>query len=386
MSNIVSKKRVYLDYSASAPINGEILDLYVKNSQIFANPSSIHDSGYNAKNILDESRLKIARMAGCQPREVIFTSSGTEANNLSILGTARANKAFGRHVIMSSIEHASIRNLKPVLEGEGFEVSVLPVSSAGLVDIDELLKLIRKDTILVSVIYVNNEVGVVQNIRKIGSELRGLRSQNQSSHFPIFHTDACQASALLNIHAGDLSLDLMTLNSSKVGGPKGVGCLIKRGNINLEPLIYGGDQEFGYRAGTENIAGISSFALALEKAQENRASEYERLNKIREKAIELLNQNFSDIYIFDSKFQAPHILAFALPNQDGEKLVLQMSQAGFDISSGSACSVGREPISHVVKALNLPTEYQRGVLRLSFGNGTTEEDISKFVETLAKSC
>jgi len=386
MSNNDESKRVYLDYASSTPMDQEVLDLYVKNSRYFANPSSIHDSGYNAKKILEDSRQKIAKIAGCQARDIIFTGSGTEANNLAILGTARANRVFGRHIIMSSIEHASIRNLKPVLEQEGFEVTELPVSSNGLIDIENLKSLIRQDTILISIIYVNNEIGVVQNIRKIGAELRQWRADNKSTNHPIFHTDACQASGLFNINSGDLNLDLMALNSSKVGGPKGAGCLVKRGGIKLEPLIYGGEQEFGYRAGTENVAGISAFALALEKAQEDRASEYERLVIIRKKAIELLSANFKDIKIIDFRSQSPHILAFSLPNEDGESLVIKMSQVGFDISSGSACSVGREPVSHVVQALKTTPEYERGFLRLSFGRMTTTEDILKFVETLAKLC
>ncbi len=383
MSN--NPERIYLDYAAATPMDRESFEVYERVSRETAgNPSSIHESGRIAKKTLDEARATVARIAGSQPREVVFTASGTEANNLAILGLARAYKQFGRHIIVSAIEHASVLKTAEYLEEhEGFEVTRVPVNSAGIVSLENIKNVIRPDTILISVMYVNNEIGSIQPIRKIGTMVREIRKNGFNTHLPIFHTDACQASPYFSLHYGDLNVDLMTINSSKVYGPKGVGCLVKRGSVELSPIMYGGDQEFGYRPGTENMPAISAFAYALEKAQGIREEESLRLTELRARAIEKISAAFPEAIILgDIKTSAPHILALALPDLDGERTVIELSQQGFDVSTGSACSVGKEPVSHVVRALELSREYERGVLRLSFGRETLNDDIRAFIKVL----
>ena len=264
-------KKIYLDYASTTPIDPMILKSMLPYFDMkYSNPSSMYESGRMAKSVIDESRKKIAKCINCKPDEIIFTGSGTEADNLAILGIARAYRDRGNHIIISSIEHKAISEPAKQLEKEGFEITVLPVDKTGTIDIKQVIASIKKETILISIMYANNEIGTVEPIKELAIAIKNHRGVNT---FPLLHTDACQAAGYLSIDTDRLGIDLMTLNSSKIYGPKGIGMLYKRSGIKINPIISGGEQERNLRAGTENIALIHGFADALVKAYDNKEKE-----------------------------------------------------------------------------------------------------------------
>ncbi|HHP51194.1 MAG TPA: cysteine desulfurase NifS [Moorella mulderi] len=371
-------RRIYLDHSATTPVRPEVREAMEPflGPTAFGNPSSVlYSWGREARRAVEEARSKVARLIGAQPEEIIFTSGGTEADNLALLGVAWAHRERGRHIITSSIEHQAVLQPLKYLEGQGFEVTYLPVTPEGLVEVEQLSRALRKDTILVSVMYVNNEIGTIQPIEEIGrlARERGI----------IFHTDAVQAAGKIPINVEKLSVDLLSLSAHKIYGPKGVGALYVRKGVDLHPLLFGGGQERGIRPGTENVPGIVGMGRAAELALQEMDKEMPRLQALRDKLVKGVLGRIEDLVLTGHREKRiPNHASFCFAHVEGESLLVELDCKGVAASSGSACSTGEAGPSHVLLALGLPPELAHGSLRLTLGRDNTEEDIDYVLEVL----
>lgn len=378
-------KPIYLDYAAATYIDPRVLKKmvpYLKGN--FGNPSSLHLIGRNTKTAIEGARSVIAGILNVEPSEIIFTGSGTESDNLAIFGVAKAYKSFGNHIIVSKIEHKAVFEAAKKLGKEGFEITYLDVDSKGLIKLSEFKKILRKDTILVSIMYANNEIGAVQPITKISKIIRNFRKKHNSI-FPIFHTDACQAAGALDLKINKLETDLMTLNSSKIYGPKGIGCLYKAEKIKLEPLIVGGGQENGMRAGTENTALIVGFAEALKLAEKLRVKESRRLKKLRDYFIKRILKEISNSRLNGHLIKRlPNNVNVSIGGVEGESLMLMLDREGIFASTGSACTSESLEPSHVLLAIGLLSEMAHCSLRFTLGRKTTKSDIDRVLKILPK--
>ena len=390
--NNKNKKLVYLDYAATTPLDSEVkkeMDFVFEN--IYGNPSSLHSKGYEAKVALDGARERIAKILNVRADEIIFTSGGTESDNLAILGYARANKnKEGKsHIIASVIEHHAVLESYHKLEYEGFDVTYLPVNKDGIVDLEEFKKALRLETILVSIMYANNEIGTIQPVKDISKIIAEFNKKNDSNI--IFHTDACQAAGFLDLNVKNLGVDMLTLNAGKIYGPKGTGLLyIKkslpaggRQGVKLEPIFYGGGQEFSMRAGTENIASITGLAKALEMAQHSKEKESQRLLKLRDYLIDKILKEIPKARLNGSREKRlPNNVNISFAAIEGESLILYLDQAGICASTGSACTSKSLEPSHVILAIGQPHEVAHSSLRLTLGKHTTKEDLDYVLEVL----
>lgn len=381
-------RKVYLDYAGTTSLNPRVKRTILSCLDVFGNASSIHAVGRRSKKILEDSRQKVARVLNARPEEIVSTGSGTESNNLAVLGIARAYKKHGKHIVTSKIEHHAVLRACQYLEkNEGFKVTYLDVGSNGIVDPKKVLKAIRPTTILVSIMYANNEIGTIQPIAQIAKALNNYRRNRKESiyQFPFFHTDACQAAGALNLNIRELGVDLMTLNGSKIYGPKGTGCLFVRRGLDLQPQILGGDQERGLRAGTENTALIAGFAQALEIADRGKDKESKRLEMLRDFTIsEILKKITNSRLNGDAVSRLPNNINISFDSLDGEMLLLALDQKGIQISTGSACtSTSTEP-SHVLRALGLRDDLAKGNIRITLGRQTTKKDVDYVLKILAQ--
>lgn len=373
---MMNKKTIYLDYSATTPIDQDVLSKMLPYfGKEYANPSSMHSSGRKAGQIISQCREKVAKIIGSKPHEVIFTGSGTESDNLAILGVARANRSHGNHIIISSIEHKAVLESAHQLEKDGFKISIIPVKSDGLVDVDALIEQITERTILVSVMYANNEIGTIEPIKEI-SDLILKWKLLKNTQFPFFHTDACQAAGALSIKVDGLCVDLMTLNGSKIYGPKGIGILYKKSNIMIEPLIVGGEQERNLRAGTESLPLIFGFTEALIKTDKIKEKEGKRLKILRDYFIKSLLKNIPKLIVNGHLvYRLPNNVHISIPNIEGESVLLMLDKMGIEASTGSACSAYDLRPSHVLLAIGQTSEFAHGSIRFSLGRDTTKKDI-----------
>lgn len=376
-------REIYLDTAATTPCDPRVLKAMAPFwSKIYGNPSSFNDAGRRAKKALDEARKKIARLLGAKNQEIIFTSSATEANNLTIFGIARANPKL--HIITTSIEHHSV--LEPIkeLEKEGFKTTYLPVNKEGIINLEDFKKALKPETALVSIIYANNEIGSVQPIKKIGKIIKEFKKITGPLYF---HVDASQAVAFLDINPNNLGVDLMTLSSHKIYGPKGIAALYVRRNTEIKPLIFGGGQEWGLRSSTEAIPLIVGFAKALEVNQKLKIKNQEYQKELRDYFINGLKKTFPKIKVNgpkERKDQAPHIINAVFPDVENEQLLLQLDKYGVRASAGSACaSRGIEP-SHVLTAIGLSKEEARSSIRFSLGRETNRTDLDYVLKILPK--
>lgn len=378
MENNIPYKEVYLDYAATTPLDPAVLEkMKPFLEKEFGNPSSIYSIAQKAKHALDNARITIANILGCYPEELIFTSGGTESDNLAILGVARANANKGKHIITTAIEHHAVLHPCRALEKEGFKVTYVPVEPNGIVDPEKIKLAVREDTILISIMYANNEIGTIQPIAKIGRlcKKRGIP----------FHTDACQAAGTLPLNVDKLHLDLMTINGGKIYGPKGIGLLYIRKGVNIQPIMYGGEQERRIRPGTENVAGIIGLAEALRRAQENSEKENERLIELRDYMIKEIEARISKVIVNgDREMRLPNNVNVSILDIEGEALLLRLDMVGVAASSGSACTSGSLDPSHVILALGHPYEIAHGSLRFTLGKETTKKDIDYVLEVLPK--
>ncbi|MFH1346679.1 MAG: cysteine desulfurase family protein [Spirochaetota bacterium] len=376
-------KQVYLDYAAATYIEPAVLKkMRPYLGEFFGNASSLHSLGQISKNAIEKSRRETAGILGVSPEEIIFTGSGTESANLAIFGIARANKKFGNHIIVSKIEHKAVLESAKALEKEGFKITYLNVDKNGIIKLDELKKALNKKTILVSIMYANNEIGTIQPITEISKIIRNFKGEKS---LPFFHSDSCQAAGVLSLGVKNLGVDALTLNGSKIYGPKGVGCLFLNKNIKIEPIIVGGSQENNLRAGTENPALIVGFAEALKLAEKMRIKESRRLTALRDYFIKNIFKSIKDCQLNgDVKKRLPNNINLLFSGVEGEALILRLDLHGIFASTGSACTSSDFTVSHVLSALGIKKELVHNSLRLTLGRKTTKENLDYVLKTLSR--
>lgn len=369
-------KTYYFDNSATTPLSKEVIDsmlpfLFEK----FGNPSSIYSVGKEAKKGIEFARESVAKVLNADSKEIYFTGSGTEADNWAIKGVAYANGEKGKHIITTNIEHHAVLHTCQYLEKHGYEVTYLPVEKNGILDPKKVKDAIREDTILVSVMFANNEIGTLQPIAEIGKIARekGI----------YFHTDAVQAIGNIEIDVNKMGIDLLSLSAHKFNGPKGVGALYIRKGVKIENLIHGGGQENRMRAGTENVASIVGLGKAIELATEDIVGKTKYLTTLREKTIEYILENIPHTIINgDRERRLPGNINVCFEYIEGESILLLLDSLGICASSGSACTSGSLNPSHVLLAIGLPHEIAHGSLRLSFSKENTEEEVDFLLEKL----
>ena len=370
---------IYLDNSATTPLNEEVLkEMEPYFCEYFGNPSTLYSLGQKSKEALEEARKRVADAINAKPEEIIFTSGGSESDNLAIKGIAFKNQEKGKHIITSEIEHPAVKETLVFLESIGFEVTYLPVYGDGIVKIVDLKKAIRDDTILITVMHANNEIGTIQPIAEIGkiAKEKGI----------IFHTDAVQTFGKIPVDVEELGVDLLSLSSHKIYGPKGVGALYIRKNTKLVPQIHGGGQERGLRSGTENIPGIVGFGKAAEMASENQKRDYDYLIQIRDGIIDKVLEEIPASYLNgDKEKRLPNIINFRFSAIEGESLILLLDAKGINSSTGSACSSKNLKASPILKALGLEDVDVHGSLRLSLGLENSIEDVDVVAEAIKES-
>jgi cysteine desulfurase len=364
-------KRIYMDHSATAPMAPQVLEAMLPYfSEKFGNASSLHSFGREAKEALEECREKVAGLLGADPEEAIFTSGGTESDNLALKGIAYGSreKGLGNHIITTAIEHPAILETCRKLENQGFSITYLPVTREGLIDLEVLESAIRKETILISVMHANNEIGTIQPLEDIGKIAKEKEIY--------FHTDAVQTAGKIPIDVQKMELDLLSISAHKLYGPKGIGALYVRKGTRLDSIIQGGGHERNLRSGTENIPGIVGLAKAAELAQQDMMIESERLLRLRDRLAGLVLDQVKDAWINGTMTQRlPSNLNFGFRYVEGESLLMFLDSKGIAVSTGSACSSHKLEPSHVLMALGLPAEECHGSLRITMGRSNTEEDI-----------
>ena len=367
--------KVYMDYAATTPVDPRVLKaMRPYFSQKYGNTMSLHKQGREAKEALEESRNVVAAMMNAEPKELIFMGSATESNNMALKGVAFANRKKGKHIIVSSIEHHCVLEPARWLEKQGFEITRLPVDKFGFIDLAQLENAIRKDTILVSIMHANNEIGTLQDIEKIGKICREKRVY--------FHSDAAQSFGKLPIDVKKMNIDLLSINSHKMYGPKGVGGLYVRKETKIEPLLHGGGHEFGRRSSTVNVAGIVGFAEAVKIQGREMASDAKKQITLRDKLIkDLLKIEDAHLNGHLTK-RLPNNTSFWFAYIEGESLLMQLDMKGVAASTGSACSSDALKASHVLLAIGLKPQEAHGSLRLSLGKYTTEEEVDYVLEVV----
>ncbi|MEF3354426.1 cysteine desulfurase family protein [Paenibacillus sp. GYB006] len=374
---------IYLDHAASTPVHPEVATaMFEVMTGQFGNASSVHAFGRAAKRSVSEARDKMAAYLGSSPDELVFTSGGTESDNLAIFGIAAAAQHKGKHIITSQIEHHAVLHALASLEKQGYEVTYLPVDSYGMIDTADVEAAIRPDTILISIMYVNNEVGTVQNIEEIGRIAK--------AHDIPFHVDAVQALGSIPIHLHQLPVDLMSFSAHKINGPQGIGLLYVRKGMKLEPMNHGGLQERKRRAGTENMAGIVGFAKALELLEKTMEERMLQDAALRQFFIEELQKEAGENAVVVNghpQQTVSHIVNVSFPEVKTETMLMNLDVEGIAAASGSACTSGSLERSHVLEAMNLPKEIMDSAIRFSFGLGNSKKDLeytAKKVGTILK--
>ncbi len=377
-------KNLYFDYASTTPVDKKALKAMLPYfSEKFGNSSSLHSFGHEAKKALDQSRKIIAKTLNAKPNEIIFTSSATESNNLALKGIAFANKKRGKHIIISSIEHPSIIETTKWLQGQGFKITQIPVDTYGEINLNKLQKTIKKDTILVSIMHANNEIGTIEPIQKIGKFLKAKNSKLKDKIY--FHTDAAQSFGKIPIDVKKMNIDLLTASSHKIYGPKGAALLYIKEGTKIEPILHGGEHEFGVRSSTVNIPAIVGFAKAAEICQNEMEKEITRQIKLRDKLIkEILTTIPSSHLNGHSKNRLPNNINVRFDGIEGEALSMKLNELGIAISTASACaSLNLEP-SHVLINCGLRAEQSHSAIRITIGKFTRKKDIKYLIKSLQK--
>jgi len=370
--------RVYLDHSATTPVRGEVAQLvneYMTTK--FGNPSTAYSFGREAKKALEKAREQVAKLITAQPEEIIFTSGGTEADNLAITGIAYAYAERGKHLITSAIEHQAVLATFHSLERQGFKITVLPVNQEGVVQVEDLKRAITEETILISIMHVNNEVGTIQPLEEIGAiaRERGI----------VFHTDAVQSVGKTPIKVEKIQADLLSGSGHKFYGPKGSGFLYLTKGVKLAPLVFGGSQEKAYRPGTENVPSIVGMGLAAELAQKELEQEMPRVAALRDKLIKGIKERIPQVKLNGHLTQRVSGNAnLCFPGAAGEALLQNLDLKGICVSSGSACSTGAVEPSHVLLAMGMPAELAKSSIRMTLGIENTEEEINYVIEQVSQ--
>ncbi|MBI2873689.1 MAG: cysteine desulfurase NifS [Firmicutes bacterium] len=367
-------RRVYLDHSATTPVRPEVLEAmlpYLKEN--FGNASSIHSFGQDARRAVEEAREKTAQAIGADPKEIVFTSGGTESDNLAIRGVALAKEKKGRHIITSAVEHHAVLDTCEQLEKQGFTVTRVGVDADGIVDPAEVESALRDDTILITIMHANNEVGSIQPI----AEISRLAREREIT----FHVDAVQSLGKIPVKVDELGIDLVSLSGHKIYGPKGTGALYIRKGTKFKPLFHGGGQERKLRPGTENVPGIVAFGRAVELAVHELPEEARRLEVLRDRLMDGLLQRISELKVNGSRIKRlPHNVNVSVIYVEGESLILCLDMEGIAVSSGSACTSGSLEPSHVLRAMGIAHEVAHGSLRMTLGRDNTTEDVDYVLE------
>ena len=373
---------IYLDNSASTQIREEVLNVISHELKYsFANPSSPYKPARKSRISIDKSRGIFAEILNCSENEIIFTSGGTESDNAAIKGPVQSLKYFGKHIITTAVEHHAVLHTCLALEKQGFEITYLPTDKYGIVSKESIFNAIKEDTILISVIYGNNELGSLNPIREIGETLTKLKKTE--SKIPLFHTDAIQAAPFLNLDVQKLGVDLMSISAHKFNGPKGVGILYMKNGTPFESQMTGGGQERQKRSGTENIAYISGAATAMKLAEEEKPELSKKLNQLRKLIINYINQNFPDTIINGHTENClPNIINLTFQNIRADDLISALDLEDICISNGSACTTNSLEPSHVLQSIGVNANLALNTVRISLGRYNTEEEITKFLRIL----
>ncbi len=369
-------KMIYMDHSATTPVKKEVLDEMLPYfSEYYGNPSSIYQLSNQSKIAIDTARQRVAKALGAKKTEIYFTGGGSESDNWAIKGVAFKNFDEGNHIITTKIEHHAVLHTCEYLETKGFEVTYLEVDEYGMINLEDLENAIKDTTILISIMFANNEIGTIQPIKEIGAIAK--------KHGVLFHTDAVQAVGSVEIDVKDMNIDLLSLSAHKLYGPKGVGALYIRQGIKIDPLITGGAQERNKRAGTENIAGIVGLGKAIELAYDNLNENNSKLISLRERLIKNIYEKIDYVRLNGHPSERlPGNVNFCFQFIEGEALLLSLDMMGIAGSSGSACTSGSLDPSHVLLAIGLPHEIAHGSLRLSLGTANTEEEVDYVADSL----
>lgn len=370
--------KIYLDHAAATPLDAHVLEAMMPFFVLeFYNPSATYTAALGVGQALEAARATTAHWLGARPAEIIFTAGGSEANNLAIHGIMRRYPKA--NIVVAAIEHDSV-----LVPARNYECREVMVGKDGILDLIDLTQKIDDNTVLVSIMYANNEIGTIQPLRQVAEVMKTARLKRPAGSLPLyFHSDACQAGNYLDVHVARLGVDMLTLNGGKMYGPKQSGSLFVKAGIRLNPLIEGGGQEFGMRAGTENPAGAVGFSAAFELAQQSRHEEVKRLQELQELFFDLISQRLPNAIINGSrKHRLPNNVHVTFPGHDNERLLIELDQRGIMAAAGSACSAANEEPSHVLRALGLADSLARASVRFSLGRLTAKADIETTVETL----
>ena len=364
----------YLDNAATTFVFPQVKDLMGKvMEEDFGNPSSLHKKGVEAEQYIKEAKETIAKFLKVEPKEIVFTSGGTESNNMALIGSAYANQRRGKHIITTRIEHASVYEPLMHLEKEGFQITYLPVDEHGIVKLDALKEALTDETVLVSIMYVNNEIGSIQPIEEIGKIIKSYREDI------LFHVDAIQAYGKLKIYPKRAKVDLLSVSGHKIHGPKGSGFLYIKDKTKIQPILLGGGQQKGMRSGTENVPAIAGLSLASKFMYENHEEKIEKLNTLKERLIKGVSEIEN---VTNNSGEAPHIISISFPGVRSEVLLHALEEKGVYVSSGSACSSNHPAISGTLKAIGLDKSHWESTLRFSLSIFTTEEEVDFAVQCL----
>lgn len=368
----------YFDHAATTKVNEEVLKEMIPYFGIeYGNPSSLYSIGRTARRAVEEARKKVARTINANHKDIYFTACGSESDNLAIKGIAYANKEKGNHIITSKIEHHAVLNTCKTLEEQGFKVTYLNVDEDGIISLEELKNSITKDTILITIMFANNEIGTIQPIKEIGK----IAKENNI----IFHTDSVQAIGNVRIDVQELNIDALSMSAHKFYGPKGVGALYVRKGINFERIQDGGHQEKNKRSGTENVAEIVALGKACKIAEKNMEKYQNKLQNLRNYSLEKMKKSFPNIHINGTmEKRLPGNINISFEGQNATEILYKLDEMGICASGGSACSSGDNSPSHVLTAIGLPSELAKGAIRFTFGDFNTKDDVDYLVKMLEK--
>jgi cysteine desulfurase len=381
---MMANRRIYLDHSATTPVDPRVAAAMGRAlTETYGNPSSVHGFGQQARAAVDRARREVAALVGAKQNEIVFTSGGTEANNLAIRGICEASTAHGRHIVTSKIEHPSVRGVCDVLEKRGWEVTRLPVYENGIVRVDDLRAALRDDTVLVTLMWANNEIGTIQPVREAGELVRERRSARRRHLW--FHTDAVQAAGRVAVNVDEVGCDLLSMSAHKMYAPKGIGALYVRRGVRLSVQNVGGHQERERRAGTENVPAIVAFGEAARLAREEMNQRVAHDSALRDLFERRVRETIGDVVMNgDRERRLSHLSNISLRFIEGEGLLINLDLEGVAVSTGSACSSGTLEPSPVIRALGVSDEVARGSIRFSFGKDNTEADVDYVVEVLSR--
>lgn len=388
----MKKTRVYFDNASTTPLGKEVFSAmlpYLKNE--YGNPSNLYEMGRNAKRAIINATAQITKVLNCLAEEFVFTGSATEADNLAILGVARANKEKGNRIIVSSIEHKGILSVCDVLAKEGFEIIKLSVGKNGIINLEEFKKALNEKTILVSVTMADSETGTVQPISEIFNLIKNFRNSRSSLvtggywPYPIFHTDASQSAPYLNIDVSKLGVDMMTISAHKMHGPKGIGGLYIKKGVKINPIIYGGGQQGKLRSGTENVPAIVGFGKAIELNQKNKKTEIAKIKRMRDALEKGIFKSIPKIILNGHpKMRLQNFLNISILDIEGEALLLHLDNLGIAVNTGSACNSESLEPSYVLTAFGNPYEFVHGSIRFTLSKNTTKKDVDYVLKNLPK--